>query len=96
MYCGFSFNWKHRKRNDKTTFEDELKRSVILNMNEQIDDQPVSTTADGYKTHIELLTKRLKSNCCQTLYTACMIGQWIKTNLSRKKATVDMSNETFV
>ena len=36
------------KEKDKTTFEDELKRSVILSMNEQIEDQPVSTTADGY------------------------------------------------
>ena len=44
-------------------------------MNEQIEDKPVSTTADGYKTYIELLTKRLKSNCRQQIYTACMIGQ---------------------
>ena len=63
------------KEKDKTTFEDQLKRSVILSMNEQIEDQPVSRTADGYKIHIELLTKRIKSNCHQTVYTACMIGQ---------------------
>ena len=63
------------KEKDKRTFEDELKRSVILIMNEQIEDQPVSKTADGYKTHMELLIKRLKSNCRQTVYTDCMIGQ---------------------
>ena len=63
------------KGKDKTTFEDELKRSVIFSMNEQIKDQPASTTADDYKTHIELLTKRLKSHCCQTVYIARMIGQ---------------------
>ena len=87
------------KEKDKTTFEDELKRSVILSMNQQIEDQPVSTTADGYKTHIELLSKRLKSNCRQTslysLYDWTMFI-WIKTNVSRKKETVDMCNEAFV
>ena len=44
-------------------------------MNEQIDDQPESRNADGYKTHLELLSKRLKNNGRQTVYTACMIGQ---------------------
>ena len=44
-------------------------------MNEQIEDQPESRTADGYKTHFELLSKRLKSKGRQTVYTACMIGQ---------------------
>ena len=60
---------------NKTTFKDELQRSVLLSMNEQIEDQPESRTADGYKTHLELLSKRLKSNGRQTVYTACMIGQ---------------------
>ena len=59
----------------KTTFRDELQRSVLLRMNEQIEDQPESRTADVYKTHLELLSKRLKSNIRQTVYTACMIGQ---------------------
>ena len=60
---------------DKTTFRDELQRSGLLRMNEQIEDQPESRTADGYKTHLELLSKRLKSNGRQTVYTACTIGQ---------------------
>ena len=60
---------------NKTTFRDELQRSVLLSMNEQIEDQPESRTADGYKTHLELLSKRLKSNGRQTVYTACIIGQ---------------------
>ena len=59
---------------NKTSFRDELQRSVLLSMNEQIDDEPESRTADGYKTHLELLNKRLKSNGRQTLYTSCMIG----------------------
>ena len=46
-------------------------------MNEQIEDQPESRTAAGYKTHLELLSKRLKSNGRQTVYTACMIGQYL-------------------
>ena len=44
-------------------------------MNEQIDDEPESRTADGYKTHLELLSKRQKYNGRQTVYTACIIGQ---------------------
>ena len=44
-------------------------------MNEQIEDQPESRTAYGYKTHLELQSKRLKSKVRQTVYTACMIGQ---------------------
>ena len=44
-------------------------------MNEQIDDEPESRTADGYKTHLELLSKRLKYKGRQTVYTACIIGQ---------------------
>ena len=59
----------------KTTFRDELQRSVLLSMNEQIEDQPESRTADGYKTHLELMIKRLKSHGLQTVYIACMIGQ---------------------
>ena len=60
---------------NKTTFRDELQRSVLLNMNEQIEDQPESRTADGFKTHLELLSKLLKYNGRQPVYTACMIGQ---------------------
>ena len=68
---------------NKTTFRDELQRSVLLSMNEQIEDQPESRTADGYKTHLELLSKRLKSKVRQTVYTACMIGQCL-TELKQK------------
>ena len=39
------------------------------------EDQPESRTADGYKTHLELLSKRVKSNGRETVYTACRIGQ---------------------
>ena len=52
---------------NKTTFRYELQRSVLLSMNEQIEDQPESRTADGYKTHLELLSKRLKSKGRQTV-----------------------------
>ena len=60
---------------NKATFRDERQRSALLSMNEQIEDQSELRTADGYKTHLELLSKRLKSNDRQTVYTACMIGQ---------------------
>ena len=60
---------------DKTTFRDELQPSILLRMNEQIEDQPESRTADGYKTHLKLLSKRLKYNGRQAVFTACMIGQ---------------------
>ena len=45
----------------RTAFKDELKRSVLLNINCQADDTPESRKADGYKTHLEHLNKRLKS-----------------------------------
>ena len=60
---------------NKTTFRDELQRSVLLSMNERIEDQPESRTADGYKTYLKLLSKRFKSKGRQTVYTAYMIGQ---------------------
>ena len=60
---------------DRMAFEDELKRRVLLNINCQGDDTPESRTADGYKTHLKHLNKRLKSNECGAIYTACMIGQ---------------------
>ena len=56
-------------------FKDKLKRSALLDINCQVDDTPESKTADGYKTHLEHLNKRLKSNGCDAVYTACMIGQ---------------------
>ena len=60
---------------DKTTFRDELQLSVLLIMNKHIEVQPESRTVDSYKTHLELLSKRLKSKGRQTVYTVCMIGQ---------------------
>ena len=60
---------------DGMAFKDELKRSVLLDINCQADDTPETKTADGYKTHLEHLNKRLKSNGCDAVYTACMIGQ---------------------
>ena len=59
----------------RMAFKDELKRSVLLNINCQVDDTPVFTTADGYKTHLKHLNKRLKSNGRDSIYTACIIGQ---------------------
>ena len=56
----------------RMAFKDELKRSVLLDINCQADDTPEPKTADGYRTH---LNKRLKSNRCDAIYTACMIGQ---------------------
>ena len=60
---------------DRTAFKHELKRSVLLDINCHADKTPESRTADGYKTHLEHLNKRLKSNGCDEIYTACMIGQ---------------------
>ena len=44
-------------------------------MNGQINDEPESRTADGYKTHLELHSKRRKYNGRQTVYKTGMIGQ---------------------
>ena len=45
---------------NKTNFRDELQRSVLLSMNEQIEDQPESRTANGYKTHLEFTEQMFK------------------------------------
>ena len=59
---------------DKTTFRDELQRSVLLSMNEQLEDKPELRTVDSYKTQLKLLSKRLKSNNGRkTVYTACIL-----------------------
>ena len=60
---------------ERMAFKDELKRSVLLDINCQVDDTPVFTTADGYKAHLKHLNKRLKSNGRDAIYTACIIGQ---------------------
>ena len=58
-------------------FKDELKRSVLLDINCQVDDTPKCKTADGYKTHLGHLNKRLKSNGRDAIYIACVIGQYL-------------------
>ena len=60
---------------DKILFADELKRSVLLDINCQVDDTPECKTADGYKALYGHLNKRLKSNGRNAIYTACIIGQ---------------------
>ena len=59
----------------RMAFKDELKRSVLLDINCQAVDTAESRTADGYKTHLEHLNKRLKSNGCDANYTAHMIDE---------------------
>ena len=75
----------------KATFRDELQRSVLLRMNEKIEDQPESRTADGYKTHLELLSKLLKSKGRQTVYTTCMIGQYLSELKQKYQGTRNFS-----
>ena len=44
---------------DRKAFNDELKRSVLSDINCQVDDTPECKTADGYKAHLGHLNKRL-------------------------------------
>ena len=60
---------------DRTALKYQLKRSVLLDINCQVDDTPECKTADGYKTYLGLLNKRLKFNGRDAIYTACIIGQ---------------------
>ena len=60
---------------DRMAFKNEVKRSVLLNINCQVDDTPEFTIADGYKAHLKHLNKRLKSNGRDAIYTACIIGK---------------------
>ena len=60
---------------DRMAFKDELKRSVLLAINCQVDDTPEFTTADSYKAHLKHLNKCLKSNGRDAIYTACIVGQ---------------------
>ena len=66
---------KQKVEFDRMAFKDELKRSVLLDIDCQVDDTPECKTADGYKTHLRNLNKRLKSNGRDAIYTACIIGQ---------------------
>ena len=74
MCYGFSFIRQTGVDFDRMAFKDEWKRIVLLDINCQADDRPESTTADGYKAHLGHLNKRLKSNGCDAIYTACIIG----------------------
>ena len=58
---------------DRIAFKEQLKRSVLLDINCHVDDAEIST-AHGYKTHLGHLNKRLKSNGRDAIYTACTIG----------------------
>ena len=60
---------------DRMTFRDELKRSVLLDINCQVDDAPEFTTADCYEAHLKHLNKRLKCNGRDAIYIASIIGQ---------------------
>ena len=60
---------------DRMALKDELKRSVLLDINCHVDDTLECKTVDGYKTHLGHLNKRLKSNGRDAIYTACIIGQ---------------------
>ena len=62
---------------DRKALKDELKRCVLLDINCQVDDTPECKTADGYQAHLGHLNKRLKSDGRDTIYTACIIGQWL-------------------
>ena len=75
MCYGFSLIRKPTVEFDRNAFKDELKRSVLLDINCQVDDTPECKTADGYKAHLGHLNKRLKSDGRDTIYTACIIGQ---------------------
>ena len=84
---------------DRTAFKYQLKRSVLLDINFQVDDTPEYETADGYKTHLGHLTKRLKSNRRDAIYTAWSIGQYL-TNLKNiyrgNKKTLNICHERLV
>ena len=60
---------------DRMAFNDQSKRSVLLEINCQVNDTPECKTADGNKTHLGHLNKRLKSNGRDAIYIACIIGQ---------------------
>ena len=59
---------------NRTVFKEQLKRSVLLDINCHVDDAPEISIADGYKTHLGHLNKRLKANGRDAIYTACAIG----------------------
>ena len=72
---GFSLIWQTSRRNWQNGVQRWTKTKLLLDINCQADDTPESKTADGYKTHLQHLKKRLKSNGCDAIYTECMIDQ---------------------
>ena len=78
---------------NRTSLKDELKRSVLLDINFQTDDTTESRTADGYKTHLEDLNKRLNSNGCHVLYTACTTSQQLIIGCQASIAVKDRSKQ---
>ena len=84
---------------DRTAFKDQLKRSILLDINSQVDDTPECKTADVYKMHLGQLNKRLKSNGRDAIYTACIIGQCLTElkNIYRgNKKLFNMCHERLV
>ena len=90
---------KQKVEFDRTAFKDELKRSVLLDINCQVDDTPGCKTADDYKTHLRNLNKRLKSNGRDAICTACIIGQSLtdlqKIYCGNKKLLICATKDLF-
>ena len=80
-------------------FKDELKRSVLLDINCQVDDTSEYKTADDYKTHLRNLNKRLKSYGRDAIYTACIIGKRLtdlqKIYCGNKKLLICATKDLF-
>ena len=51
---------------DRMAFKDELKRSVLLDINCQVDDTPVFTTADGFNAYLKHLNETILSDRSRT------------------------------
>ena len=84
---------------DRTASKYQLQRSVLLDINCQVHDTPDCKTADGYKTHVGHLNKRLKSNGRDAIYTACIIAQCLTElkNIYRgNKKTFNMCHKRLV
>ena len=79
-------------------FKEELKRSVLLDINCQVDDTPECKTADGDKSHLGHLNKRL-NNGRDAIYTACIIGQCLtelkKIYRGNKKLLIYATKDLF-
>ena len=84
---------------DRMAFKEELKRSLLLDINCQVDDTPECKTADGYKAHLRNLNKRLKSNGRDAILTARIIGQSLtdlqKIYCGNKKLLICATKDLF-